>query len=64
MNLNINDDIKFEMIETFIREMDFADGKINTIDGVRVTINGGWGLLRASNTSLNLYWISAIHLRI
>tara|TARA_B100002019_G_scaffold293139_1_gene318959 strand:+ start:2131 stop:3492 length:1362 start_codon:yes stop_codon:yes gene_type:complete len=51
LNLNINDDIKFEMIETFIREMDFADGKINTIDGVRVTINGGWGLLRASNTS-------------
>ena len=51
LNLNINDEIKFEMIETFLREMDFADGKINTIDGVRVTIDGGWGLLRTSNTS-------------
>ena len=39
------------MIETFLREMDFADAKINTIDGVRVTIDGAWGLLRASNTS-------------
>ena len=33
------------MIETFLREMDFADAKINTIDGVRVTIDGAWGLL-------------------
>ena len=32
------------MIETFLREMDFADAKINTIDGVRVTIEGAWGL--------------------
>ena len=51
LNLNVKDEIKFQMIETFLREMDFADAKINTIDGVRVTIDGAWGLLRASNTS-------------
>ena len=51
LNLNVKDEIKFQMIETFLREMDFSDAKINTIDGIRVTIDGAWGLLRASNTS-------------
>ena len=51
LNLYVSDELKFKMIKKFSDEMDFADAKINTIDGVRVTIDGAWGLLRASNTS-------------
>ncbi len=32
----------------------FGDGKIITIDGIRVEYSDGWGLVRASNTSNNL----------
>lgn len=32
----------------------FADGKIITIDGLRVEYSDGWGLVRSSNTSNNL----------
>jgi len=32
----------------------FADGKLITIDGIRVEYTDGWGLVRASNTSDNL----------
>ncbi len=51
LNLNVEDHAKFEMIETFISEMNFADAEINLIDGIRVTKSNSWGLLRASNTS-------------
>jgi phosphomannomutase/phosphoglucomutase len=42
---------KFALIENIIRNADFSSGKVNTIDGIRVDFNRGWGLLRASNTS-------------
>lgn len=32
----------------------FSDGKIITIDGIRVEYSDGWGLVRSSNTSENL----------
>ncbi|MCU7938243.1 MAG: phosphomannomutase/phosphoglucomutase [gamma proteobacterium symbiont of Bathyaustriella thionipta] len=32
----------------------FGDGKMITIDGIRVEYSDGWGLVRASNTSENL----------
>lgn len=32
----------------------FADGKVITIDGLRVEYSDGWGLVRSSNTSNNL----------
>ncbi|MCK5647529.1 MAG: phosphomannomutase/phosphoglucomutase [Gammaproteobacteria bacterium] len=32
----------------------FSDGKIITIDGIRVEYSDGWGLVRSSNTSDNL----------
>ncbi len=32
----------------------FKDGKVITIDGIRVEYSDGWGLVRASNTSDNL----------
>ncbi len=45
---------KFEVVEKFIQQGDFGDGRITAIDGVRVDYTDGWGLVRASNTSANL----------
>lgn len=45
---------KFDVMDRIIRSCDFASGKINTIDGIRVDFAEGWGLLRASNTSAAL----------
>jgi phosphomannomutase/phosphoglucomutase len=42
---------KFELIERIIENADFSEGKVNTLDGIRVDFSDGWGLLRASNTS-------------
>ncbi|QIB67611.1 phosphomannomutase/phosphoglucomutase [Kineobactrum salinum] len=41
---------KFALVRRFIEQASFPDGKINTLDGIRVDFNYGWGLLRASNT--------------
>lgn len=38
-------------IRRFVAEVKFDDGKINTIDGMRVDFDDGWGLVRASNTT-------------
>ncbi len=45
---------KFGIIERIAAGLSFPSGKVNTMDGVRVDFNNGWGLLRASNTSANL----------
>ncbi len=42
---------KFGLIEKFIENASFPEGKINTLDGLRVDFSDGWGLIRASNTS-------------
>jgi phosphomannomutase / phosphoglucomutase len=45
---------KFALIGKIAREAVFDGGKINTLDGIRVDFDSGWGLLRASNTSAAL----------
>lgn len=42
---------KFGIVQRIIEAADFAEGKVNTMDGIRVDYTNGWGLLRASNTS-------------
>jgi phosphomannomutase/phosphoglucomutase len=42
---------KFHIIERLVDTADFEDGKISTLDGVRVDFPDGWGLVRASNTT-------------
>ncbi len=42
---------KFALIQKFIETASFPEGKINTLDGLRVDFSDGWGLVRASNTS-------------
>jgi phosphomannomutase/phosphoglucomutase len=46
----VPDSYKFELIEKIIENADFTAGKVNTMDGIRVDFNNGWGLVRASNT--------------
>ena len=46
----VSDQDKHRLINRIIRNTDFSDGKINTMDGIRVDFAEGWGLLRASNT--------------
>ncbi len=45
---------KFPLMKKIIDSADFSPGKANTLDGVRVDYNEGWGLLRASNTGAYL----------
>lgn len=45
---------KFNLMETLIKNCQFKDANIITIDGLRVEYLHGWGLIRASNTSANL----------
>ncbi|MFK7829969.1 MAG: phosphomannomutase/phosphoglucomutase [Congregibacter sp.] len=46
----IADDEKFEVMQRFVEEAQFTEGKSNKLDGLRVDFQEGWGLLRASNT--------------
>jgi phosphomannomutase/phosphoglucomutase len=46
----VADDYKFKIISKIIDDADFSGGKVNTMDGIRVDFNSGWGLIRASNT--------------
>lgn len=42
------DEVKFSVIEK--AQKSFDDYDVNTMDGVRITFENGWGLVRASNT--------------
>lgn len=41
----------FAFMQQLIEQGQFADGKINHIDGLRVDFDDGWGLVRPSNTT-------------
>ena len=43
------DDVKFEVVRRAVAEFR-ADHPVVDIDGARVSFEGGWGLVRASNT--------------
>lgn len=52
--LPVADELKFDIVDRLRRCASFRGGKVNTIDGVRVDFDDGWGLVRASNTSPKL----------
>ena len=54
LNINVNEEKKFKIVEDFVSQSDFGEGKKITIDGLRVNFDDGWGLLRASNTTPKL----------
>ena len=49
LNIDVKEEEKFMIIEKFIKEQSLS--KIfNTLDGIRLSFDNGWALLRASNT--------------
>ena len=54
MNLTVEENKKFQIVEDFITKADFGTAEKITIDGLRVNFEDGWGLLRASNTTPKL----------
>ena len=51
LKINSDEHQKFAIIEQLAKQGDFGNGKISTLDGVRVDFPDGWGLVRASNTT-------------
>ena len=48
---NVDDNIKFELIEKVVNAFKMLGYKVIDVDGARVIFENGWGLVRASNTS-------------
>lgn len=54
LKLNVTEKQKWELLEKLKRQAQFPGAEVNTIDGLRVDFDNGWGLIRASNTTPNL----------
>jgi phosphomannomutase/phosphoglucomutase len=54
LNIELTEGENFRFIESLLAEANFPDGKMTTIDGMRVDFSNGWGLVRASNTTPSL----------
>ena len=54
INIEVDENQKFRIVEDFIKNAEFSEGTKITIDGLRVNFQDGWGLLRASNTTPKL----------
>ena len=54
LNINVDEEKKFEIVKNFVDKAQFEGGSKVTIDGLRVDFDDGWGLMRASNTTPKL----------
>jgi phosphomannomutase/phosphoglucomutase len=54
LHIDIEDEQKFGFIERMKNQANFAEGKVNDLDGIRADYPDGWGLVRASNTTPKL----------
>ena len=54
LNISVDENDKFEIIDAFKEKAAFPGGTLNMMDGLRVDYQDGWGLLRASNTTPKL----------
>lgn len=50
-NFKCDDNKKFQVIKELQKKLSEEYEKVNIMDGVRVDLDNGWGLIRASNTS-------------
>jgi phosphomannomutase/phosphoglucomutase len=50
INIELAEGENVSIMEKIFSSANFSDGKIITIDGMRVEFDDGWGLVRASNT--------------
>ena len=51
LKIDSDETAKFALMEKLSLNGKFGDGKLTTLDGIRVDFPDGWGLVRASNTS-------------
>ncbi|NKB34627.1 MAG: phosphomannomutase/phosphoglucomutase [Pseudomonadales bacterium] len=51
IKLAVDEEIKFELVNRLLELAEFPEGRLITLDGLRVEFEDGWGLVRASNTS-------------
>jgi phosphomannomutase/phosphoglucomutase len=51
LNVCMEEGETFTFMERLIQTGDFGDGRLITIDGLRVEFDDGWGLVRSSNTT-------------
>lgn len=51
LKVETSEDAKFSTVDQLISRGNFGEGKLSTLDGVRVDYPDGWGLVRASNTT-------------
>lgn len=51
ITLPVTEENKFRLIDALQKNGHWGDGKVTTLDGVRVDYDQGWGLVRASNTT-------------
>ncbi len=49
-NFDCSDHIKFDVITRLQKIFSQEQDRVNIMDGVRVDLDNGWGLIRASNT--------------
>jgi phosphomannomutase/phosphoglucomutase len=54
IHIAVDEVSKFEIMEVLSETIDFENGSITLLDGVRVDFSDGWGLIRASNTNPTL----------
>ncbi|MEZ5540378.1 MAG: phosphomannomutase/phosphoglucomutase [Pseudomonadales bacterium] len=54
IRIAVPEDKKFSLVKSLIDGGEWGNGKISTLDGVRVDFAKGWGLVRASNTAAAL----------
>jgi phosphomannomutase/phosphoglucomutase len=54
IKIPVNESDKFALLQQLIRKGDFGEGRLTTMDGLRVDFPEGWGLVRPSNTSAAL----------
>ena len=54
LNVELAEGENFKFIEEMFKIVDFPDGTITNIDGLRVDFSTGWGLVKASNTTPSL----------
>ena len=50
IHIGVDDEDKFDLVQSLIQAADFEDATTTTIDGLRVDFSDGWGLVRVSNT--------------
>lgn len=51
LQIHFNEGEHYAFMEKFKQQADFGDADISSIDGMRVTWDKGWGLIRPSNTT-------------